>query len=61
MGEGGAGEEEKALAIETVLQLPVPTLTFLYIPFLISEGKGEQVSNANRLKRKFSALYRRQG
>ena len=32
-----------------------------YIPFLGSEGKGEQVLNENRVKRNFSALYRRQG
>ena len=29
-GEWDGGEEEGALAIETVLQLPVPTLTFLH-------------------------------
>ena len=32
-----------------------------YIPFLESKGKGEQLSNGNRLKRKFSALHRTQG
>ena len=29
-GEWGGGEEEGTLAIETVSQLPVPTLTFLH-------------------------------
>ena len=55
----GGGEEEGALAIETVLQYRLG-LGIGYIPFIESEGKGEQVSNGNRLKRKFSA-HRRQG
>ena len=29
-GKWGGGKEEGTLAIETVLQLPVPTLTFLH-------------------------------
>ena len=49
-------KEEGALVIETVLQLSVPTLTFLH-PI---SSEREQVSNGNRLKRKFSA-HRRQG